>query len=117
MKDLSVDEDTKVTFEVRVTGKPEPEITWYKDGRLLVNSEAHKITHSKGLVTMVISRVGRFDGGKYVCVAKNPGGQAQNSALLLVKGVCGEVLSFGFFRYLKNYLLLLLLFTFLFGYK
>ena len=91
LKDLTVDEGTMVTFDVKVFGKPEPEITWYKDGRLLVDCDSHHITHEQGVVTVVIPRASRHDAGKYVCVAKNAGGHAQNSAELIVKGYFVEL--------------------------
>ena len=86
LKNLTVDEDTQITFDVKVTGNPEPEITWFKDGILLHHSLSHHITYSDGVVRLFIPQAKQSDTGKYVCVATNLGGRAQNSADLTVKG-------------------------------
>lgn len=86
LKDLNVDEGTRVTFEVRVSGKPAPKITWYKHGKELISSSRYEIVQKENFVKLIIPKAQRDDTGKYVCVAKNDGGQVQSSAVLTVTG-------------------------------
>jgi Immunoglobulin I-set domain len=56
-----------VTFNCSVTGNPAPEVTWYKNGRLLKNSYvAHYEQH-----TLRIQSIEPEDEGIYQCMAKN----------------------------------------------
>ena len=58
-----------------VSGKPEPQIEWYKGDVLLKKSANIDIQKSSSLCNMVIRSASSKDAGVYKCVAHNEAGQ------------------------------------------
>ena len=79
-------------FEIRVSGNPEPEITWYKDNLHVNNTPDTRITSNGGLHTLVIPEIFPEDSGLYKVVAKNPLGTVESTTQLIVEG--GESIFF-----------------------
>ena len=68
------DESFKMTVEVE--GSPAPDIKWYKDGNLVIESERIKIIkESEESYALVIEKVVIEDSGAYSVVASNAIGQ------------------------------------------
>ncbi|KAL3285162.1 hypothetical protein HHI36_019282 [Cryptolaemus montrouzieri] len=88
LKDTELLENTYLRFMVKVTGEPNPEIAFFKDGvKILDNSEPYQIIreHSdKGFYELVIPEVKQKDAGVYKCVATNKYGEASSEATVTV---------------------------------
>ncbi|XP_014664077.1 PREDICTED: palladin-like [Priapulus caudatus] len=84
--DVTASEGERITFGCRVTGAPEPEVTWYRNGRLIESSPDFQIEKDvTGLISLTIPEVFSEDAGKYVVKASNTAGEAKCYALLIVK--------------------------------
>lgn len=86
LKNLSAEEGTKVTFEGTVTGKPEPTIKWFKEGKEISDSADFQISYKNNRVVLTIPEVFEEDAGRYVVEAENKGGKKQSSAELIIRG-------------------------------
>ncbi|MGH0147854.1 UNVERIFIED_CONTAM: hypothetical protein FKN15_062916, partial [Acipenser sinensis] len=70
-----------------VRGYPEPQITWYKNGKPVTAGDRNGIEQSaRGTFSLVIKDVQEEDGGKYTCEAVNDGGARQVTVELTVEG-------------------------------
>ncbi|PAV62890.1 hypothetical protein WR25_23783 isoform D [Diploscapter pachys] len=78
-------------FQTKVTPVADPrmEITFYKDGQPLRNSNRHKITSEFGYISLDIAHTLPDDSGVYAVKAKNDKGEAQVEATLTVTGNAG----------------------------
>ena len=70
---------------VVLLGKPTPSVRWMKN-RKVVQGGGHIQLQSPGKI--VITNITQADGGEYVCVASNIGGNATYSINVDVLGVC-----------------------------
>jgi hypothetical protein len=88
LKDREVLEGDTIHFDVRISGRPEPKVTWTKDGKDLV--ESSQITFvsdpETGLYSLLIKKASIDDEGDYRVVASNSGGSISCQAELLVEG-------------------------------
>ncbi|XP_039304592.1 obscurin isoform X5 [Solenopsis invicta] len=72
-------------FPVRVTGIPQPEITWYfNDKPILKDSDKYKIKHDGDAYCLYVKDCAYDDSGRYRCKAVNKGGEAECAANLAV---------------------------------
>ena len=76
------------------TGKPEPQIKWFKEGKNLADGPDFEISYKDGRVSLMIPESFPEDTGKYTCKATNIGGQASSTAELIVRGICCFLLFF-----------------------
>ncbi|KAL1245317.1 Kettin-like protein, partial [Trichinella spiralis] len=84
--DIQVAENQNVRFDVRISGRPYPNIQWLKNGVLLQHGHRCKLLSSQNdLNTLIIYMATVEDSGTYTCVATNESGQAQCSCELTVK--------------------------------
>ncbi|KAK3703285.1 hypothetical protein QZH41_019312 [Actinostola sp. cb2023] len=75
------------TMNCSATGIPTPDITWYKNKRLVSKGDNVSMTTIDNTLVMTIFFVSRDDEGVYMCVAKNALGVAVSSdAFLVLKG-------------------------------
>ncbi|KAK0423255.1 hypothetical protein QR680_008049 [Steinernema hermaphroditum] len=86
---IQVKESQNAQFEVTVTGKPEPKITWYKDEQPIEADGSHIVTRreEKGQYTMIINQARLEDVGTYSCRATNEFGMAESKASFGVQEV------------------------------
>ncbi|CAL8343147.1 unnamed protein product [Lota lota] len=68
-----------VSLECVADGQPQPEVTWYRDRRPLLDG-AHLRVFANG--TLTISATQRSDAGVYTCTAKNLAGRASHDMRL-----------------------------------
>ena len=85
MEDQETTEEGSVTFNVQVSGKPEPEVEWLRNGSPVKRSRKYKIQEKlNGVCSLTIGNVTSADGGQYRCVAKNTQGSVISEAKLTV---------------------------------
>ncbi|NWJ05591.1 VGFR4 factor, partial [Crypturellus undulatus] len=82
LTDLEVNISGKIILECRVSGTPEPHVTWKKNGYPI--SAASGISMENN--TLVIERVKKDDEGLYECQASNDMGQESTSAFIKIQG-------------------------------
>ncbi|GMT31155.1 hypothetical protein PFISCL1PPCAC_22452 [Pristionchus fissidentatus] len=85
-KNRAVKENSTVTLSCPATGKPEPEITWLKDGEVLTeeNIEALVTTATLRGNEIKIARINSKDAGRFTCEAKNKAGSAEQDVTITV---------------------------------
>ncbi|XP_072046919.1 titin-like [Amphiura filiformis] len=75
-----------VTIKVRVSAAPPPTVTWYKDGRTLIEDDRHVTTYRQdGTCILTIVDVQEIDEAEYMCKAVNELGKAVSYAELTVR--------------------------------
>lgn len=72
-----------VSLECVADGQPQPEVTWLKERRPVIDS-AHIHVFANG--TLAITSTQRSDAGLYTCTAKNLAGRASHDMRLLILG-------------------------------
>lgn len=86
MTDTSVVTEETITMTVEIQGSPAPEVTWYKDGQLITESERIKIKkEGNDKYTLTIKSARLEDAGSYSIVAKNEISQTSEFWSLSVK--------------------------------
>jgi len=71
-----------------VVGKPVPEVTWYKDGKLLTQTSRYRINCERDEIhSLSISHVTEVDSGNYICRATNLAGGEETQAKITVKKI------------------------------
>nr|XP_006823016.1 PREDICTED: titin-like [Saccoglossus kowalevskii] len=84
-KDLELIEGKTARLECLVTGKPEPEVTWYKDDCEIKNSRHIYAKRDGNKCTLIIANVNLDDDAEYTCRAKNPVGKTECAAEVLIE--------------------------------
>ena len=73
-------EGDQVRFTCRVTGRPAPEIVWYKGGQRVSQDTRHKvIVNEAGCYALLVTGALPVDSGPIGCVATNRSGEASFS--------------------------------------
>lgn len=82
LKPLEVKEGENAELAVAVTGKPEPEVQWLKDGRPVNIDNQHVISkkHDDAHHSLAIKDASKADAGTYSCKAVNKAGTDETSA-------------------------------------
>jgi len=90
LKNVSVYEGQMAKLECVVSGKPNPTVKWYKEGKEIEESASDEITityeSSSGVATLIIHKITISDSAKYTCVARNALGSCSTSAFINVQG-------------------------------
>lgn len=73
-------------FECQVTGTPEIDIYWFKEGSEISPSERYKMTFVNSLATLEVCGTDLKDSGLYYCEARNEAGSESCNMELKVKG-------------------------------
>lgn len=81
---MEVTEGSSATLECRVTGTPEPNITWFKDDTSVADETRYKTRFYGERATFKVASTVLEDEGEYKCVAENTFGSATCSSELLV---------------------------------
>lgn len=102
LKGLTIGDGERLTLQCQVAGDPEPQVSWFKDGKKLESNDFVDLKYKYGLATLKIEEVYPEDAGEYKCIAKNYINSAETTCTLKVKRkflkypkACG-VLPFGF---------------------
>lgn len=82
LKDVYIVEGSCTRFDVKVTGMPEPHVTWYKDGRPVKEDKHMELVHDEDTSALILMYGKLEDAGDYICKASNEAGDAQSSAHL-----------------------------------
>ncbi|XP_074642495.1 uncharacterized protein LOC141899810 [Tubulanus polymorphus] len=93
MSDTLVKEGDRVQLTCRVTGQPEPSVSWYREEILIENSPDYQITADGEIQTLTIPEVFAEDAGTFMVRAINPAGEAKCYAKLMVEAASPEDLS------------------------
>lgn len=77
------------SFEGRVVGKPQPTVTWTRNGAPLLSSNKYRLSYNEttGDIILQINQIGPGDEGEYVCSAKNQYGAAICSVFISPEGM------------------------------
>lgn len=77
LHNITVKEGEPIYIDVKVSGEPAPDVTWYQEGRTLIDS-AHKRVDNKPYNSKFFNdKPERKDTGVYKIVAVNKYGQDQ----------------------------------------
>ncbi|PIK60938.1 putative muscle M-line assembly protein unc-89 [Apostichopus japonicus] len=86
IKSINADEGQSASLQADVSGKPQPDIKWYKDGEELTPSRDYDMTFKLGRAVLKITKVKAKHVGTYKCEASNESGKAECTAQLQTKG-------------------------------
>ncbi|XP_072709064.1 neural cell adhesion molecule 2 [Ciconia boyciana] len=78
----TADRGEAITLFCRATGSPPPEISWYRNGKLIEENEKYMLRGSNTELT--IRDIKNIDAGSYICNAKNKAGNDKKQAFLQV---------------------------------
>lgn len=82
IKDVYIVEGSCTRFDVKVTGMPEPDVSWYKDGQPIKQDKRVEIVHDDDTSALILMYGTLEDAGDYTCKASNEAGDAKSSAHL-----------------------------------
>ena len=75
-------------LSVKITGTPEPEVQWYRNGQPVRKDSRHSITKDGDTNTLSIRNVGINDEGLYSVKAVNSVGYATCQGELYIESMC-----------------------------
>lgn len=87
LKSQTVREGQSVAFRCKISGRPSPEIQWFKGQNLIKPSKYFQMQKDGDWCTLRITEAFPEDEGPYKCVGTNPGGSVTTSANLKVQGI------------------------------
>nr|XP_006823010.1 PREDICTED: uncharacterized protein LOC100378837 [Saccoglossus kowalevskii] len=83
LSNLTGTEGVTVQLKCVLIASPEPDITWYKDGNVIIEGDKYVAEFdSEGVATLTITDVQVYDYGEYTCKAANLIAEASTSAKL-----------------------------------
>uniref|UniRef100_A0A8C2JZX6 Myosin light chain kinase, smooth muscle n=1 Tax=Cyprinus carpio TaxID=7962 RepID=A0A8C2JZX6_CYPCA len=78
-------------LEGKVRGYPEPQVCWFRNGKLLIAGDRYSMEQSaRGSFSLVVQEVQDDDGGRYTCEAVNDAGSCQVTVEIIVEGNAGK---------------------------
>lgn len=83
---LTVKAGENININAVISGRPVPQITWFKDGKEIDKKMMIDITTAIGSSTLFIGDVNRNHRGVYSVEAKNSSGTKKEDILVRVKG-------------------------------
>ena len=83
--DVQITEGSSARFETILSGSPQPEIEWFKDGKPLKDSHSVKLAFDENHSVLTIREVKLVDEGEYMCTATNKVGTASCAVQLVVE--------------------------------
>ena len=84
---INVVEDDELSLTVTVSGKPKPEVTWFKDGKRVRDSNQVNIESKGDKFSLAIPKIKPDDSGSYKCEVKNKAGTATRTYNVKVSGM------------------------------
>lgn len=91
LKDAVTREGDRFVFECEVTGTPEPNVEWFKDGISIQNNADYKTSFDKGICRLVIEETFAADSARFSCRASNLVGTCDTNATLAVRENAAEL--------------------------
>ncbi len=85
-KSIQVVEGKTGTMDCEVAGYPVPKVTWFRNGREILEGRKFKMTHIGNIHTLVINEVFEEDCGDIVVKVYNKGGTKTARASLQIQG-------------------------------
>lgn len=85
LKDVQIRDGETMTIECAVSGDPEPQISWSKNGKIISSSEIIDLKYKNGVAKLTINEIFPEDEGLYVCTATNSVGSTDTQCRLTVK--------------------------------
>ncbi|CDQ75763.1 unnamed protein product [Oncorhynchus mykiss] len=85
VEDLCVEPGQSAIFTIIITGRPTPEIQWYKDGEELLATENVEVVQNGARCSLTVLCPESEDGGIYTCWAYNDLGHTSCQARLTVE--------------------------------
>lgn len=86
---MQTKEGSVTTLEVKVIGKPKPEVKWLREDEEIIPSEEYEIENKPdGTSVLVIKNINPEDTGKITFEAHNSVGVAETETELIVEGIC-----------------------------
>ncbi|XP_047102318.1 twitchin isoform X3 [Schistocerca piceifrons] len=85
LEDLTINDGDHLQLSCTVTGDPDPQITWSKNGETLTSSDIIDLKYKGGIASLTINEVFPEDEGEYCCEATNSIGTAKTKCKLKVK--------------------------------
>ncbi|XP_054066243.1 myosin light chain kinase, smooth muscle isoform X4 [Rissa tridactyla] len=82
---LEASEGQEIKFKSKVSGKPKPDVEWFKEGEPIQAGEDVRIYEEDGIHCLWLKKACVGDSGSYSCAAFNPKGQTSTSWLLTVR--------------------------------
>ena len=74
--DLEVPEGHLARFDCVVSGRPIPDMLWFRDGTEVLPDLLHKIViNEEGISSLIIDATRLSDSGLYTCIARNRAGE------------------------------------------
>ncbi|KAH9498301.1 hypothetical protein Btru_006486 [Bulinus truncatus] len=83
-QDLERTIGSEAEFECTSAGNPEPEIKWYKDGRLLIATGTVKMSSAGNKHKLKLTNIIQSDEGEYTCKAESLAGTKTCGAVLTI---------------------------------
>uniref|UniRef100_A0A669B5X8 Myosin light chain kinase, smooth muscle n=1 Tax=Oreochromis niloticus TaxID=8128 RepID=A0A669B5X8_ORENI len=78
-------------LEGKVRGHPEPQVTWYREGRAVIGGEHYIVERSgRGNFSLLVRGVTEEDLGSYTCQATNQAGSRQVTVEILLEENSGK---------------------------
>ncbi|KAG8508541.1 Myosin light chain kinase, smooth muscle [Galemys pyrenaicus] len=74
-------------FSCKITGRPQPQVTWLKEDVPLQLSARVSMSEKNGVQVLEIHEVNQDDMGVYTCMVVNGSGKASMSAELVIQGL------------------------------
>lgn len=74
-------------FSCKITGRPQPQVTWLKGNVPLQPSARVSVSEKNGMQVLEIHGVNQDDVGVYTCLVVNGSGKASMSAELSIQGI------------------------------
>lgn len=86
LKSQTVKEGQPISFRCKITGRPTPQIQWFKGDNVIKPSKYFQMQKDGDWCTLKITQAFPEDEGPYKCVGTNPGGSVTSTANLKVTG-------------------------------
>nr|XP_006823009.1 PREDICTED: striated muscle-specific serine/threonine-protein kinase-like [Saccoglossus kowalevskii] len=91
LTDLTVKTGLTIKFECKVTGLPEPDVSWYHNKHELDSDDRYTLHYAPdGTCAVIIQSIGKSHEGEYQCVAASSMGKAITTAVLTVIPLVSE---------------------------
>ncbi|XP_067613922.1 twitchin isoform X10 [Eurosta solidaginis] len=85
LQDLTINDGEELHLICHVKGDPEPQINWYKNGKIITSSDIMDLKYKNGVATLAIHEVFPEDEGVFSCTATNSISTVETSCKLNVK--------------------------------